>query len=373
MTRRTSTPPPLDDSHDIGDSSHSADANTKSVAYSSALVGENLLDSPLTYTRRVQHLHDPSAGVNHHQLSATQLKQLMEENDQDTTGPSWMERGMTWWKKQKDRRERLHLQKLADEQRRILWEAEHGAAHSLKENTTFQQLTNVGSDETHDSHIRPSKSGLGVSVELDVFKDESSDFWTPETHVLEEEVKEGFKQSPFILNKEQRQSIASLGLPPSLSYCTWKRLYSLVRDGDSFETFLRLVEGYNHTLLVVRTTKGDIFGGYADSEWKAQHQGNPEFYGSAQAFLFRVDGDEARVFKWTGANRYIQFVDAKSSMLAFGGGGGSFGLCIQSDFQVGSTGTCATFSNEPLCADENFAIVDVECYGFLTGLLSPCL
>ena len=56
-------------------------------------------------------------------------------------------------------------------------------------------------------------------------------------------------------------------------------------------------------------------------------------------------------------------------MMAFGGGGeeGSFGLCVEQEFQGGSTGHCDTFDNAPLCEQENFKIVDVELWGFLVG------
>ena len=57
-------------------------------------------------------------------------------------------------------------------------------------------------------------------------------------------------------------------------------------------------------------------------------------------------------------------------MMAFGGGGadGAFGLCVEEDFQTGSTGPCDTFDNEPLCDQETFEIVDVEFWEFLTGV-----
>lgn len=362
-TSSPSTPGDLTPDYSIGDSGHS-EANLTAVAISSALVGEMVTESP-SAPRRVR------GGVNRHALSGDKLRELLEEHD---NGPGWVERGMGWWKKRQDVAQQKHLQKLAEEQRRKIFEAEQpGYYQGLTENATFQQLTNTQQEEDEDYHdiAKPSKSGLGVSVQLDVqdSEEEDADFWIPEVKIEEEVEIEGIPFCPYILDQEQRQSVATSGLPPSLAYCRWTRLYSLARDGDSFEAFLRLVEGHMHTLLVVRTTKDEIFGGYADSAWKATHQGNPEFYGSAQAFLFSMqDTDETFVFKWSGANRYIQYVDTSRRMLAFGGGGGSFGLCLESDFQRGSSGRCTTFDNEPLClSGDNFKIQNVECYGFLTG------
>ena len=184
-----------------------------------------------------------------------------------------------------------------------------------------------------------------------------------------------------ILTAAQRRSVALHVLPPSVRYCRWRRLYSLARDGDSFEAFLRHVAGWKRTLLVLSTSRGDVFGAYADSAWENQgHSLGATFYGSAQASLWRIqsndgggDGDSPRnkviVYKWTGANRYIQLCDPQAKLLALGGGGddGEFGLCVENDFQRGSTGSCETFGNEPLCGQDRFDIVDLECYGFPTG------
>lgn len=175
--------------------------------------------------------------------------------------------------------------------------------------------------------------------------------------------------TPPILTKTQMKSlIESGGLPPSLNYCKWKRLYSLARDGDSFETFLRLVEGHDRTVLVVKSTLNELFGGYADTRWEARgmHRQANEFYGSAQACLFRFVQDDVTIYKWSGANRYIQLCDAAKRTVAFGGGGdeGVFGLCVEEDFRRGTTGHCSTFENEQLCEDGYFDVVDVEVWGF---------
>lgn len=363
----------------IGNSEHS-EANRTSVAMSNALVSDLLMESP-SVPRRVVRSNDP----NRHRISGDRLKAMLEAQQlqlstaSGASTPSWVERGMNWWQKQSERRQRLHLQQLADEQRRKIYEADfmnHGQYSSGDRDQvqSYSYSSHEGDEAEPNDDVRPSKSGVGVSVELGIIKNDDTDnldahFWVPEVKI-EPEVVKSFPFCPYILNQQQRQSIAVLGLPPSQAYCRWKRLYSLARDGDSFDAFLTLVEGHSHTLLVIRTTRNVIFGGYADTEWKAQHQGNPEFYGSAQAFLFRVDSDDdVHVYKWTGANRYIQYIDYKNSMLAFGGGGdvGAFGLCIEKDFQRGSSGPCATFDNEPLCDEDNFEIVDVECYGFLSG------
>ncbi|KAL3787817.1 hypothetical protein HJC23_003566 [Cyclotella cryptica] len=238
---------------------------------------------------------------------------------------------------------------------------------------------------------RNTVSGMGMSVNVDLPPDDlhdgdqtcprqndqypESDSPHDNSHLVDVKiVYEPPTLVPPILCTTQMESlIQSSALPPSLDYCKWERIYSLSRDGDSFDTFLRNVEGRDRTVLVVKTTLGDIFGGYADTRWEVRgmyRQGN-EFYGTGQACLFRFVEEEDRreravVYKWSGANRYIQLCDAGKRIIAFGGGGneGVFGLCIEDDFRRGTTGQCETFQNEPLCEEGYFDVMDLEVWGF---------
>ena len=192
----------------------------------------------------------------------------------------------------------------------------------------------------------------------------------PDINIVREKIPEGSPDFlPFILSRSQMQTIAATGLPVSVKWCRWKRCYSLARDGDSFEAMLRLVKSNEKTLLVIRSTTGAIFGGYADSTWQSPLQAGNTFYGTGQAMLYKINDDnEVKIYKWSGMNRYIQLCDTVDKRLAMGGGGtgGNFGLCVEEDFSRGSTGPCQTFENEPLCEGGEFDILDFEVYGFLS-------
>lgn len=233
---------------------------------------------------------------------------------------------------------------------------------------------NAAMDENCNNEIR--KHGEEGEKEEEAEDDQIVHFES-DVKIVPEPAQDEVSTSPQILQQSQMKAlIASGGLPPSLNFCKWKRLYSLTRDGDSFEQFLRLVEGHDRTVLVVKTTTGGLFGGYADTRWEGRHsrrQLSSEFYGSAQACLFRFPDhgsgkreDRISVYRWTGANRYVQLCDAARRTVAFGGGGrdGVFGLCIEDDFRRGTTGHCSTFENEPLCEEGYFDILDLEVWGF---------
>jgi hypothetical protein len=240
------------------------------------------------------------------------------------------------------------------------------------------QFTRESSIHLRGSHSAqqalPAPSTLANAVEVthgsvfsktDVELDAS---WVPPVRVVDETELDSY---PFMLTQDQRQQLANVVLPKGITYCKWKRLFSIARDGDSFPSFLRRVKNHDRTLLIIKTTRNELFGGYADAAW----DGPTRFYGGSTACLFRFAGNRANVlhaYPWSGANRYSQLCHVSSQRLAFGGGDcldgqSSFGLAIGKDFQVGSTAPCATFNNEPLCEQEHFRILDMEVYGFDVG------
>jgi hypothetical protein len=141
-------------------------------------------------------------------------------------------------------------------------------------------------------------------------------------------------------------------------------------------------KSFKHSLVVVKTTDGDILGGYADTLWgglnkDGTYQTSKTFFGGGQTFLFASNPDlkenqtenhssqSLHFYHWTGENYYSQLCDLERGRLGMGGGG-CFGFLIEKDFTVGCSGSCDTFNNPPLTKgdDGNFFIVDVEVYGF---------
>jgi len=310
-----------------------------------------------------------------------------------------------WIRKQNEKQKQKQLTKMAEEQLRILKEANKNDPQFFVMDFEQQENSNDASETPPESQRNLSCNEGEESYHLEQMEEDDNNIsWIPVVRVVEEKIKKDApltprssrradnpgppledpaKPFPFLLSQDQMNEIARHVLPKGIALCRWKRLYSLTRDGDSFRQCLRLCGNAPKTLLVITTTKGAVFGGYADAPWEVRSSNaQGKFHGSARACLFsfsiavdkKSDGQQStnlRVFPWTGANRYIQYTDTSENkrMLAFGGGGqnGSFGLCVEQDFQFGSTGTCDTFGNEPLCDQENFSILDMEIYGFLTG------
>lgn len=278
-------------------------------------------------------------------------------------------------------------------------EAEEAARRNIidDEDSTSES---EGSNISCDDHLLRRMSSMYSIASFDMHQIQI----IPEEVPSEDSSSKSHSSPPYILNKAQMKKIAYKALPDPIKYANWKRLYSLSRDGDVFETMLRNCSANKRTLLVIKTTIGEILGGFVDQTWKVQkpdfhiHGGaNSEFFGSGQAVLFSITrtsseeeddktvGDgQLQVYKWSGANRYIQLCDSEKQMIAMGGGGktGNFGLCVHDNFSIGSTGRCETFQNEPLIEvrkgsnsheDENnenddqtfFDVLDMEVWGFV--------
>lgn len=71
-----------------------------------------------------------------------------------------------------------------------------------------------------------------------------------------------------------------------------------------------------------------------------------------------------QVFRWSRRNNY--FMLCTDDAIGFGGGG-AFGLFLDEELSRGTSGPCVTFDSPPLAADQDFACVEVELWGF--GLL----
>lgn len=110
--------------------------------------------------------------------------------------------------------------------------------------------------------------------------------------------------------KPEQVAPLEAALPEDLQGFDWPLLYSLSRDGPSFETFYECVKGQASTLIVVNTAGGECFGAYASEVWKSSEQ----YYGANDCFLFSFAvGGEFHKYKCSGANKFFQLAHDVSS------------------------------------------------------------
>lgn len=203
-------------------------------------------------------------------------------------------------------------------------------------------------------------------------------------------------------------------IPERFALCQPQLLFTTSNHGCSLNRFYSHCEGYEPTLLLIRTTDGDVCGAFLSTDWEERKRGGNKlsFFGTGECFVFKLKPEMER-YEWVvirhpelasslktqgegdsteGQNadsnnlqqpekpvgelspflsaRHFNLTSRNTSMFMAGnfdsiiiGGGEGNALYIDSELNHGRTGTCATFDNPPLCA-ETFQVSLLEVWGF---------
>ncbi|XP_040386472.1 TBC1 domain family member 24-like [Cygnus olor] len=203
-------------------------------------------------------------------------------------------------------------------------------------------------------------------------------------------------------------------------------LFSTSEDGCSLQRFYSCCEGYEPTVLLIKTTEGEVCGAFLSSDWSERKKNGATsgFFGTGECFVFTVCPEMER-YEWvfikkpelakavprsrqrspspgpmsllssspdgrgTSSNhlavptpqrkgrlspflaiRHFLLPSKTASMFMSGsregiiiGGGGGQALSLDADLLWGHTEHCETFDNPPLC-QENFRVQFLEVWGF---------
>ena len=66
---------------------------------------------------------------------------------------------------------------------------------------------------------------------------------------------------------EAKMRVLAYHLPGACRLSKWSLLYTPSRDGYSHLTFFRKLEDYEQTMLVIKDTRGYVFGAFATEAW----------------------------------------------------------------------------------------------------------
>ncbi|XP_009990299.1 PREDICTED: TBC1 domain family member 24-like [Tauraco erythrolophus] len=203
-------------------------------------------------------------------------------------------------------------------------------------------------------------------------------------------------------------------------------LFSTSEDGCSLQRFYTRCEGYEPTVLLIKTTEGEVCGAFLSSDWSERKKTGAisGFFGTGECFVFTVRPETER-YEWvfikkpelakavphsrqrsrspspvsilssspdsrgTSSNhltvptpqrkgrlspflaiRHFLLPSKTASMFMSGsregiviGGGGGQALSLDANLLWGHTEPCETFDNPPLC-QENFQVQVLEVWGF---------
>ena len=286
--------------------------------------------------------------------------------------------------------------------------------------------TRMGDSSTSSSASDDEAGGSTGVVDSDPEEEDpdssssSSSFW----NVLLPEPEAQLQACPRLLTLEHVHELRQHLPTPLLQSYTWERCFAIGLHGDSFRTLVQTCQDYAHTVVVIRTTRGELLGGFASEPWRTttttttkttssqspsptfrrprqqqQRRQQSAYYGTGQSFVFAShpatvepapnchpndtnhninDSSSSNtpsqppllhVYPWTGHNDYCQICDSQRRVLCMGGVG-EFGWIVSDDFTVGQTGHCATFGNPPLTtSSSSFDIADLEIYGLASPLM----
>ena len=94
-----------------------------------------------------------------------------------------------------------------------------------------------------------------------------------------------------ILNKQNKKSILLLCTFPSAKQ--WKLQYRATKDGFSAENFHSKCDGIANTLTIIKSTTGNIFGGFTEKAWDS----SGKYYRDPKAFIFSLVNKENKPVK----------------------------------------------------------------------------
>uniref|UniRef100_UPI0037E88063 MTOR-associated protein MEAK7 n=1 Tax=Semicossyphus pulcher TaxID=241346 RepID=UPI0037E88063 len=150
-------------------------------------------------------------------------------------------------------------------------------------------------------------------------------------------------------------------LPDSYS-APWRLVFSTRLHGESFTRMVSGLMKRGPTLLLLKDTKGHVFGGFASHAWEVK----PQFQGDSRCFLFTVF-PTLRVYTATGYNQHFMYLNQNQQTmpngLGMGGQHGYFGLWLDSDFGRGHSRArpkCTTYGSPQLSGEEDFTVDSME-------------
>lgn len=170
-----------------------------------------------------------------------------------------------------------------------------------------------------------------------------------------------------LLTKDMGKELRSLFPSRIQLYTDWTLIYSLEQHGASLHSLYGKIEtaqipkrrvGY---LIVIRDSRGGIFGGYCNEPWLPNE--HRRYGGNGECFLWRLDqvqdivltqekpavkGNGWRLvgYPHTGVNEFAMYCTSK--FLSMGAGDGHYGLWVDDGLLKGVSYPCLTYGNEPL-------------------------
>jgi len=170
-----------------------------------------------------------------------------------------------------------------------------------------------------------------------------------------------FQDDMEICTLEEMQSIL-FGCPKYCYWMQWHRLFSTTKDGFSFSTVKEAIGSLREVLIVIRTTKDYLVGGFASEH--IIFDGN--VHGNTDNFVFSkpADSHEVSIHKADGEKMSKFHVGSRDSLMFGPDAEKLCALFISEEMLTGRSTKSHTYTNDDsLHEDEEFTIKSMEIWG----------
>uniref|UniRef100_A0A8R1DX74 Rab-GAP TBC domain-containing protein n=1 Tax=Caenorhabditis japonica TaxID=281687 RepID=A0A8R1DX74_CAEJA len=163
-------------------------------------------------------------------------------------------------------------------------------------------------------------------------------------------------------------------MPDRLQLVTPQLAYRLSQDGTSFHNFWNKIDQLDQSIIIIKDTKGFIFGAYCSSTWAERHdrkeRTRSKYWGTGESYVFRMNKDLElpEIYQWVGSApdatpetspQYFMAATEKSIVI---GSGGNDAIRVDEELTHGMTGHSATFNSPPLVPTGAFDIYELEVF-----------
>jgi hypothetical protein len=188
-----------------------------------------------------------------------------------------------------------------------------------------------------------SPEGLSKFLEHFDYREITDDIWSSLARRLRGEKPTEFPGRHVELALDQRGFSSSIvsGFPPALCVIEGKKiglLYRGTRDGFAGSTFRSSVTGRSNLLILIETTAGWIFGGYAHCKWPESGWASDS---TLKSFLFTLKNPHnippRRFVMNSGGQGYVLYPQNPERYMVWMGHGGAITLCAGCNTNSGSS------------------------------------
>jgi len=168
-------------------------------------------------------------------------------------------------------------------------------------------------------------------------------------------------------------------LPSRFQLETPVLLFRLSEHGASFTQLWTQIDEAEQSLIIIRSTMGEIFGAYCSACWSerkdVKERAKTRYFGTGESFVFKQPQGQLypMIYNWTGRNSEEphncaqHFMAAGEKFMIIGSGKTGDAIAIRDELTRGLSYPCETFGSSALVSNTEFEIDELEVYSVVSA------